>query len=44
MHNSYKEMKIKKKKGPRDEDLFLLLLKEILNEKAREIWEKIKNK
>ena len=37
-------MKIKKKKGPRDEDLFLLLLNKILNEKAREIWEKIKNK
>ncbi len=37
-------MKSRKKKGPSDEELFTLLLEKILNERARRIWEKIKEK
>ena len=44
MHNPHKKMKIKKKKGPSDEELLSLLLNEILNDRAKRIWEKIKNK
>jgi len=34
----------KKKKAPSDEELFSLLLNEILNERAKKIWERIKDK
>ncbi len=38
-------MKIwKKKKAKSDEELFSLLLDEILDERARRIWEKIKDR
>jgi len=37
-------MKLKKKKGPTDEELFELLLNEILDERAKKIWERIKDK
>ncbi len=35
-------MRIKKKRGTSDEELFSLLLNEVLNEKAKKIWERIK--
>ena len=34
----------RKKKGPTKEELFALLLDKILNERAKEIWERIKDK
>jgi len=37
-------MKLKKKKGPTDKELFKLLLNEILDERAKKIWERIKDK
>ncbi len=35
-------MRIKKKRGTSDEELFSHLLNEVLNEKAKKIWERIK--
>ena len=34
----------RRNKGPSTEELFALLLDKILNERAREIWGKIKDK
>ncbi len=36
-------MKIKKKIGATDEELFSLLLNEVLNDRAKKIWERIKD-
>ncbi len=45
MHNSSQKMKIlKKKKAQSDEELLSLLLDEILDDRARRIWERIKDK
>ena len=35
-------MRIKKKRGASDEELLSLLLNEVLNERAKKIWERIK--
>ncbi|ADD08414.1 hypothetical protein Aboo_0603 [Aciduliprofundum boonei T469] len=35
-------MRIKKKRGATDEELFSLLLNEVLNDRAKKIWERIK--
>ncbi len=35
-------MRIKKKRGVSDEELLSLLLNEVLNERAKKIWERIK--